>query len=444
MSAIKWIWLSEGCGAGSTDVFSLVSRTSNIDDIYKMDYETYISFGVSERTAERLCDKSLEEAYSISQWCTRNSVGILTFGDEKFPMTLRSLKNPPCVLYYLGALPNFNEALLISVVGTRKMSEYGMKSAYKIAYELAGAGAVIVSGMALGIDGVAACASLAAGGRTVAVLGCGIDVVYPKEHEKLKGIIAERGAVITEYSPSTKPHGYHFPVRNRIISGLSVGTLVVDAPEGSGALITAKNAIIQGKDLYAVPGNIDGQNTQGTNALIRDGATAVLSGRDIVKNYSYLYRATVNLQKLAAAESSSDFDPSCLLSMGVSMRTSVPAREEMQNDRMHAENETLNTHIRKFEGFTSKEKKKTEKKAKATPAPKQKTAEGVGDDSQKALEALSERQRAIFSEMPMDKPVTVDFFVNMGFSMGEVMATLTVLEIRGLVSSLPGALYIRK
>lgn len=453
MSEIKWIWLSDRCGVGSEDILTLIFRMGNIDAIYGGDFDAYVSLGINERTAERLCDKDLDEAYQIMSWCEKNNVGVLGFDSKDFPTSLRALKNPPVVLYYIGKLPDFNRELFISVVGTRKMSEYGMKAAYKIAYEIAASGAVTVSGMALGIDGVTACASIAAGGRTVAVLGSGIDVIYPKEHTRLYEMIAEHGAVITEYPPATKPFGYNFPVRNRIISALGAGTLVVDAPEGSGALITAKNAIIQGKDIYAVPGNIDGENTWGTNALIRDGATAVLCGRDVVKDYAFLYRHSIDMHKLTEAESRSDFNPSELLKMKIGMRVSTPVAQSIPNEKIEKKQSgSVGVEYNSFESFKeqlskeNKVKKESRKKSKKTIAPKAPEKQDMpsGDNSQKIIESLSQRQRDIFGEMPMDKPVTVDYFTKSGYGMGEVMSALTILEIKGLISSLPGALYIRK
>ncbi len=452
MSEIKWIWLSDRCGVGSEDILTLISRMGNIEDIYNADFDAYISLGINERTAERLSNKDLDGSYQIMSWCQKNNVGVLSFDNESFPTSLRALKNPPVVLYYVGKLPDFNRELFISVVGTRKMSEYGMKSAYKIAYEIAASGAITVSGMALGIDGVAACASIAAGGKTVAVLGSGIDVIYPKEHTRLYEKIAERGAVITEYPPSTRPYGYNFPMRNRIISGLGSGTLVVDAPEDSGALITAKDAIIQGKDVYAVPGNIGEENTFGTNGLIRDGATAVLCGRDVVKNYAFLYRHTLDMHRLTKAETESDFNPSELLKMKISMRVSAPAARTTPNAKLQKrEDNSGGGEYNSFESFKeqiSKQKKAVRKSAKKKAAEPEGASQpqnaNTGDNSQKIIESLSARQREIFNEMPMDKPVTVDYFTKSGYTMGEVMSALTILEIKGLVSSLPGALYIRK
>lgn len=447
-NALKWIWLSEICGQGSSEVLTLVEKFASIDEIYDADYDKYCALGVSEHLAEKLSNKDLEGAKKIINYCQSASVGLLTYDGYDYPASLRSLKNPPVVLYYAGVLPNFNRSLCISIVGTRKMSEYGMRAAYKIAYEVASSGAIVVSGMALGIDGIASCAAIAAGGKTVAVLGCGIDVVYPKEHEKLESIIKENGAVITEYPPSTEPRGSNFPMRNRIISGLSQGTVVVDADKGSGALITAKNAILQGKDIYAVPANIDADNSSGTNMLIRDGAQAVMCGNDIIRNYMFIYRDRLDVQKMISSEARSEFDGKIVQSMGVAVRVYTPTQKKQDGfDSLHKAGGKKRTPFARKDTKRD-EHKETEKKEStiqikhhdAPPTPEK----GGGDNSKKALEKLSEKQRRVFDEMPLDRAVTVDYLTKTGFALGEVISALTVLEIKGLVSSLPGALYIRR
>lgn len=456
---IKWIWLADKCGAGSKEFLKLAEKIGSIEDIYAADYETYSAAGVSERLCEDLCDKSTEKAQKIVNYCQSAKVGILTFDSKEYPASLRSLKNPPAVLYYIGALPDFNTSLCISVVGTRTMSEYGMRAAYKIAYEVAAAGAVVVSGMALGIDGIASCAAISARGKTVAVLGCGIEIAYPKEHKKLRDIIRQNGAVITEFAPGTEPRGMNFPIRNRIISGLSQGTVVIDADKNSGSMITAKNAILQGRDVYAVPANIDSENSSGTNSLIRDGAQAVLCGNDIIRNYMYIYRDRINVMKLMNAEKHSEFDPVAVKNMGIALRFRP---EEPKSDlpdavvkaergkRRDASEESDANDLPAFKPKSAPKPKSTEAKATAkdgikateTSAPTPKRS--GGDDSAKILEKLSEKQRKIFDEMPLDRAVTVDYLTRTGFALGEVISALTVLEIKGLVESLPGALYIRK
>ncbi len=437
-SVAKWIWFAEKCGVGSEEMLTIYEKFGSIRDIYLSDYDEYIIHDISERAAESLSDKSLDRAYEIIKFCESRKVGILTYADDAYPKSLRSLKDPPAVLYYLGKLPDLNRMLCIAAVGTRKMSEYGMRAAYKIAYEVAASGAVIVSGMALGIDSVAASAALAAGGKTIAILGCGIDVVYPKEHKKLYAEIAERGILLSEYPPSTEPRGFHFPVRNRLISGLSQGTVVIDAPMNSGALITAKTAIIQGRDLYAVPSNIDSENSSGTNSLIRDGAQAVLSGYDIIKNYTYLFRDAVDVQRLRSAEKRSEFDPNVLGSFGVRARGEMPAYEGIS-----AQNEKRGRDKPQHKGTNnSLDGKRTEKPTSEPDFEKHEPLRE--DDSKAALESLNEKHRKIFDEMPLDRAIPVDYLINSGFGLGEVISALTVLEIKGLISSLPGGLYQRK
>ena len=432
--AAQWIWFAEKCGVGSTDLMTIFEKFGSIKDVYLADYDEYIERGLGERFAETLSDKSLDGAYSIMKYCEITGVGILTYSDEGYPQSLRSLKDPPAVLYYVGKLPDFNKCLCIAAVGTRKMSEYGMRSAYKIAYETAASGAIVISGMALGIDAVAASAAMAAGGRTVAVLGCGIDVIYPREHRRLYNAIKENGAILTEYPPSTEPRGFNFPQRNRIISGLSQGTVVIDAGENSGALITAKTAILQGRDVYAVPSNIDSENSSGTNSLIRDGAQAVLCGNDIVKNYVYLFRDTLDVQKMKASEAKSEFDASVLSRFGIRARGGVPAFEGIS-----AKAEKENSQHSKGKEKTHENRRGA--RASESSAPRE---EHKGDDSMAALRSLDEKQRRIFDEMPLDRAISLDYLLKTGFKLGEIMSALTKLEIKGLISSLPGGLYTRK
>lgn len=458
---VKWIWLAQACGQGSGEVQGIIEHFGSAERVFEAEYDELVESGVSERLAEDLSDKRLGDACRIYDFCSREGVGIICYNDPVFPASLRALHNPPALLYYVGELPDLNSRLCISVVGTRRMSEYGMRAAYKIAYEVASSGAVVVSGMALGIDGIASCAAITARGKTIAVLGCGIDVVYPSEHRRLMEQIKQNGAIITEYPPSTEPHGYNFPVRNRLISGLSQGTVVIDADEGSGSMITAKCAILQGRDVYAVPGNIDARNTSGANSLIRDGAQAVLRGADIIKNYAHMYRGSVDVQKLTRSEGFSEFSSDAVRRMGVSMRTKDPfARKEEIKLGYKAggaaaspaataspvgEAEAERADIAPARAERSKDGIKKAERGYETEA--EKCAErdrNDGDRSSAALESLNEKQRRIFDEMPLDRAVTVDYLTKTGFALGEVISALTVLEIKGLVMSLPGALYMRK
>ena len=209
-----------------------------------------------------------------------NKIKTITVGDEAYPENLMHIYGKPQTLYVLG-----NEKLLdaqsIAIIGCRKASSYGLKSAYKFGYELAKKGICVVSGFARGIDSYAHKGALAAKGATIAVLGCGLDVVYPPENVDLyKQIVMNNGAIITEYPLGSRPEKHHFPARNRIISGLSDGVLVVEAKERSGTLITVEYALEQGKNVYAIPGNITSPNSYGTNELIKEGAIPITKIED--------------------------------------------------------------------------------------------------------------------------------------------------------------------
>lgn len=206
----------------------------------------------------------------------------LAVSDERYPAWLRAIPDPPSVLYCDG-LPIPSDRQAIAIVGARHASPYGLRVTEALARDLTGLGFTIVSGLARGIDAAAHRGALTAGGRTIAVLGCGLDITYPPEHERLRAEIVGSGAVITEFSPGTPPSGSHFPRRNRIISGLSLGVVVVEAAEGSGSLITARLALEQGREVFAVPGPIDAPLSRGPHGLLKQGAKLVESVEDIVE-----------------------------------------------------------------------------------------------------------------------------------------------------------------
>lgn len=216
------------------------------------------------------------------QQCKQAEIEIATFEDSQYPAKLKEIYDPPPVLYYRGRLVE-SDQLSIAVVGTRKMTPYGARIVRKLVPELVKAGLTIVSGLALGIDGLAHQITIETGGRTLAVLGSGLDQIYPPEHQNLYQAIIKNGAVISTFPPTTPPEKSNFPARNRIISGLSEGTLVVEAGQRSGALITADQALEQNRQVFAVPGNIFYPLSQGTNELLQKGAKLVVSTRDILE-----------------------------------------------------------------------------------------------------------------------------------------------------------------
>ena len=280
MAALKyWIWLAEKRGVRRQTKLALTQRFETPEELYYAETdEVLLTEGITREEAAALEDKDLRRAEEILEVCERQDYRILTIADAAYPRRLRNIFDPPILLYCRGRLPLMDEEAAIAVVGTRSYTPYGALCAGKLGGQLAAGGAVIVTGLAYGIDSLAARAALRNGGRVLGVLGCGLDVVYPRGSEELYEDVAAAGALITEYAPGTLPLSGNFPVRNRILSGLSVAVLVVEAPERSGALITAGTALEQGREVFAVPGPIDAPGSVGCNRLLRDGAGLVSDG----------------------------------------------------------------------------------------------------------------------------------------------------------------------
>jgi len=238
--------------------------------------------GVGRRLAERLRNPpSLDDAKRLVEECTAAGIDILWPEHVRYPRLLKEIPDPPLVLFTRGELRTEDE-LAVAIVGTRHASTYGLKMAETLAAGLARTGVTIVSGLARGIDAAAHRGALAAGGRTIAVLGSGVQRIYPPEHTSLAEEIIASGAIMSEAPPHAPPHGGMFPQRNRIISGISLGVVIVEAGETSGALITARHAAEQNREVFAVPGRADSPNARGCNRLLRDGAKWVESAQDIL------------------------------------------------------------------------------------------------------------------------------------------------------------------
>lgn len=230
----------------------------------------------------RILDYSLKKkATEIFQRARKDKISIVSFDDDDYPRYLKELYSPPLVLYYRGDISH-NYRYSVSVVGSRNADGYGKKVAYDISGDLARMGMMIISGMARGIDSYAHLGALDSQGRTIAVLGCGVDFVYPPENKKLYDRIINNGAVLSDYLPGSHPQKQNFPARNRIIAGLSMGTLVVQAGKSSGALITIDNALRENRTVYAIPGNVNNELSHGTNSLIKSGCVCVTCASDII------------------------------------------------------------------------------------------------------------------------------------------------------------------
>jgi len=231
-------------------------------------------------------------AEEIADWAVREQCLILARGSPGYPPLLEEISDPPLVLYCKGLMESL-DASRVAIVGTRRPTYYGLQMAQGLAFDLGKRGVSIVSGLARGIDAAAHRGCLEAEGRTVAVFGCGIDVVYPREHRRLTEEISERGLLVSEFPPGTAPAPQNFPVRNRVISGLSMGTLIVEANEYSGSLITARLALEQNREVFALPGNLTSPQSFGPNYLIKQGAKLVQVWRDIVEEFPAEARAAI-------------------------------------------------------------------------------------------------------------------------------------------------------
>ena len=301
------------------------------------------------------------------------------------------------------------ELPVIGVVGTRKASAYGLTAAKRLGYQIAACGGCVVSGMASGIDGVAMKGALTAGGTVVGVLGCGADVIYPASNRWLYADTEKYGCILTEFPPGTAPLGRNFPRRNRIISGLSCGVLVVEAPEKSGALITARLSADQGRDVFVVPANIDVESARGSNALMRDGAIPVSSGWDIMSEYRYQFPGKVRQQRTAVSLTAND--------------------EELSREREEP--------ARVAETPRKRQEKKPEK-----PAPRKKVIDksekSAYSDFKKTQTVLTPDEQLIVDALQRGQMLVDDVIAESGKAPGVILASLTLLEVKGVVRRLPG------
>lgn len=374
----------------------LLERYSDPEDIYRQHGCEIV--GLTAQQIASFDNKDLSEAQKIINICARKDIGILTYADERYPQRLRYIYDPPFVLYYKGVLPNFNERPAVGIVGTRKATAYGLNIARKFSGEIASCGGIVISGGAKGGDAMAHQGALEAGGQTVAVLGCGVDVVYPTCNRRLFMDIEKYGCLISEYVPGDSPERWHFPKRNRIISGMSNGILVTEAPERSGALITARDAAEQGRDVYVVPANMDQPTFEGSNGLLRKGAIAVFSGWDIMSEYESQY-------------------PQIIRNRAVDLKPKAPVLKVAQPVLLP----------------------KTDKKG----IDKQPADAYIGIEN-KNTELSSEEQCVLACLDTSPKPVD-DVIAQVGLPAARVLSILTKLALKGMVINHPGRLVsVRK
>ncbi len=398
---LRWIWLTLATSIGTYTPHRLLQHFSTVEAVFDADEEAYAKVdGLRKSSIPRLLDKSLRRAEGIVAYCEENDVRIITCEDYAYPKRLKTLLTYPLVLYWVGEMYDLNATPCVSVVGPReKMSEYGKAAAKRIAFDLARNGVLIVSGLAKGIDGIAHKAALYAEGKTVGILGCGIDRIYPPCNKELYLHMYGHGAVISEYPPNTPPIGQHFPARNRIIAAMSSAVLVVEAGEGSGALITADIAFHQKRTVYAVPGSIFSPTAIGSNHLYRLGARPCMCYQDITE---------------ALREEFPD---------------AIPLRPQP---------------------VQVKKEKKLEKKRDYLPSYDRKKRPLVekrilreSNHSKKDLEGLTAEEKAVYALLHFE-PVSADSLVTEERNISQTMRILSSLEMKGVVCACPGNRFMRE
>lgn len=283
-SIVYWIWFAEK-RLSFKPRRSLLERFGDPRSIYFAERSQLSELGIGGEALESLLDKSLREAERIVYRCGEEDIDIITLQDAIYPERLRNISDPPCVLYVKGHLPAVDSEPVVAVVGTRNCTPYGAKIARDMGYEIAAKGGMVCTGLAAGIDSRAAEGALMAGGKVIGVLGTAINEVFPRYNTRLFADVAARGALVSEYPPGFPGNKMAFPMRNRIIAGLSLGVVVPEAPVKSGALITANYALEYGRDVFACPANVDAPGSRGSNNLLRDGATFAENGWDVLREY---------------------------------------------------------------------------------------------------------------------------------------------------------------
>lgn len=397
-NAVYWLWLQKALGEGAR-FKEILEDFGSIKSLFEANIlEWKMSPALVSKQISRLEKVRLDEAEKIVELCSRNGWQIIDYDDKKYPKRLKNISNPPAVLFVDGELPDIDESIVLGMVGTRKASEYAVKVTELMSRGVAQSGAVVVSGGALGVDSAAHRGAILCCGKTVAVLGCGFGTNYLMGNKSLRDAIKNNGALITEFPPLTPATRFTFPLRNRIISGISLGVLVVEASVKSGSLITANFALEQGRDVYAVPCSILEPQYAGTNKLIDDGAAVATKPADLL--YPYAEEYGIDLSKIRSIDQ--------LMKETADKNANV----------ISAEDEKLS-----FE-YLEEGRQKREKR-------------------EKAAISLSGNTRAVY-EVLTDSFQHIDIITeNCGLPASLVLSALTALEISDLAVSASGKRYKR-
>lgn len=406
VNAKYWIWITSVLGYNNPKVKRIYELYPDVSLFYAGSEKEWRFCGIfTENEINKFKKTSLKNSDKIISKCEKLGYSVMSIDDINYPECLINIYSPPAVIYIKGNLPDIDNRLTIAIVGTRKATKYGLDNSYKIAYALSKYGVTTVSGGALGVDCASHRGSLAANGVTICVLGCGINANYLKENEKMREAITNRGAVISEYPPDEKPRNFYFPARNRIISALSNGVLIIESGATSGSLITANYALEQGKELFALLGNNSPQN-EGSNNRIKEGsAIPITDFMDILNSFDNLY----------LTDGEVDFD-------------------EINFDDIEAIPVKGKTHIKVID---DKKVNKTEKKENNIETVKTeiKHKENIN---------VSDTARLVYKYIS-NEPVHIDkISYDLDIPIFRVLSSMTELEMNGLVEALQGRRYILK
>jgi len=431
MTTVKyWVWLASLRGLTTRAERLVLEYFENPMEAYFCEYGEYARMeGLTNKDRKLLASKNLDRAESILALCEEKNIRIMTMQDADYPQRLAHIYDPPAVLYVRGRIPVIDEEPAVAVVGTRKASAYGLKMATRLGYEVTKGGGLVISGLAAGVDAAAARGALNAGGACVGVLGSAIDVPYPRQNAELIEDVAAAGVLISEYPPGYPTLGENFPRRNRILSGLSVGVAVVEAPRRSGALITADLALEQGRELFAVPGNADAPNCEGSNELLRDCAKAVSCGWDILCEFESLFP-----RRIVPAE-------------GRAAR--LPRRREEKLPTFSRQAEAAGEFPETVEKDLEPDRGRRGRSVESVPGgrsdttkkeiDKEKTREYI--DFEGLLDGLTENQLKLVSVMDRPHMHADELIARTGLSAAAVLSELTMLSVRGLVIQGKGKRY---
>lgn len=411
---IYWIWLQQGLKYASNKVRAIRLIYKDVEEFYyEGSYGWKMCGCFNAREVRSIEQSSLDSAASILDKCLDLGYKVITMDDKRYPERLKNIPNPPCVLYVKGEMPNIDSKICISVVGTRNATLQGLQASFDMSFELAREGTIIVSGGALGVDTAAHKGAIQGGGKTVTVLGCGINYKYLEQNASLRDAIAQNGAVISEFIPDFPAYKQNFPMRNRIISGLSQGTVVVEAGEKSGSLITADFAKEQGRDIFAVSVGMMGPRYEGVSKLISEGARPVVCAEDVLSEYRSSY-----FRKR-------DFEDKS------------PVKIFHRPTQVDYQSQTASTRTKKAEEIAQNRRTEKEKLGKTGYAP----AKGISKKPKFDIMRLSFEEQTVYNVLKTGKKSVDSIVVQSGLPVNKVLSSLTCLELYGIVERCAGKIY---